>query len=135
MRMDRLKPFFPAMKPEWTAKSHLPGGDIADADFERFLSSVRERHPWLPASLANHYCRLYGTRAAEVLNGAENLADLGREFGSGFYEREALYLMQHEWARAPEDILERRTKHGLRMSAAERKAFADWMARRQAKAA
>jgi D-erythritol 1-phosphate dehydrogenase len=133
--LDRLKPFFPAMKPEWTAKSQLPGGDIANADFEQFLGDLRAQYPWLPASLAKHYGRLYGTRAAALLKGAGSIGDLGRKFGPDLYEREASYLMQTEWARTAEDILERRTKHGLHMSASERKAFEDWMANRKARAA
>jgi D-erythritol 1-phosphate dehydrogenase len=133
--LDRLKPFFPSMKPEWTAKSHLPGGDIANADFEQFLGDLRAQHPWLPASLAKHYGRLYGTRAAALLDGAASLNDLGRRFSPDFHEREAHYLMKAEWARTAEDILERRTKHGLHMSRAERMAFEDWMAKRKAQAA
>ena len=133
--LDRLKPFLPAMKAEWTAKSHLPGGDIANADFEQFLGDLRAQYPWLPASLAKHYGRLYGTRAAALLLGAGNLADLGPKFGPDLYEREADYLTRAEWASSAEDILERRTKHGLHMSATERRAFEDWMASRTAKAA
>ena len=133
--LDRLKPFFPAMKPQWTAKSHLPGGDIANADFEQFLGDLRARYPWLPASLAKHYCRLYGTRASALLDSAGGLEDMGRRFGPDFLEREARYLMNAEWARTAEDILERRSKHGLHMSASERKAFEDWMAKRKAEAA
>jgi glycerol-3-phosphate dehydrogenase len=133
--LDRLKPFFPAMKPEWTARSHLPGGNIANADFEQFLCDLRAEYPWLPASLATHYGRLYGTRAAAVIKGAGSVGDLGQRFGPDFYEREALYLMTAEWARSASDILERRTKHGLHMSAAERGAFDGWMAKRMAKAA
>jgi D-erythritol 1-phosphate dehydrogenase len=133
--LDRLKPFFPAMKPEWTAKSHLPGGDVANADFEQFLGDLRAQHPWLPASLAKHYGRLYGTRAAALLKGAGSIGDLGRRFGPHLYEREAIYLMTVEWARTADDILERRTKLGLHMSEAERQAFEDWMAMRKAKAA
>jgi D-erythritol 1-phosphate dehydrogenase len=133
--LDRLKPFFPAMKAEWTARSHLPGGDIANADFEQFLGDLRAQYPWLPASLAKHYGRLYGTRASALLQGAQGIGDLGRKFGPDLYEREANYLMQAEWAQTAEDILERRTKHGLHMSGAERMAFEDWMAKRKAKAA
>jgi D-erythritol 1-phosphate dehydrogenase len=133
--LDRLKPFFPAMKPEWTARSHLPGGDIANADFEQFLGDLRMIFPWLPASLAKHYGRLYGTRASAVLDGAGGVGDLGRRFGPDFYECEALYLIQTEWARTADDILERRTKHGLHMSGPERADFAQWLAGRSAKAA
>ena len=123
--LDRLKPYFPAMKPAWTAQGALPGGDMAD--FAAFQREFKGRHPWLPADLAEHLARLYGTRAPRVLGQATSLAELARRFGPTFYEVEARYLMEQEWARAPQDILYRRTKHGLHMSEAERDAFADWM--------
>ncbi len=132
--LDRLKPFFPAMKPEWTSTAHLPGGDIANADFEQFLGDLRAAFGWLPAPLLKHYARLYGTRALDLLSGARSPADLGRPFGPRLYEREALYLMANEWAVTAEDILERRTKHGLHMSADERADFEDWCSARLAKA-
>ncbi len=122
-----LAPFFPDLRPAWTATAPLPGGDIEDADFERFLAGFRASHPWLEAGLARHLARLYGTRAAAVLGDARATADLGRHFGARFYEREARYLMAEEWATTSEDILERRTKHGLHLSAAERRRFAEWI--------
>jgi len=132
--LDRLKPFFPGMKPEWTSTARLPGGDIANADFEQFLGDLRAAFGWLPAPLLKHYARLYGTRAQDLLSGARSLADLGRSFGPNLYEREALYLMANEWAVTAEDILERRTKHGLHMSADERADFENWCSARLAKA-
>jgi len=125
--LDRLKPFFPGMGREWTAKSHLPGGDIADANFEGFMHSLQSAYPWLPADVARHYGRLYGTRARNLLEDAENIEGLGRHFGSTFYEREARYVMGHEWARSAQDILERRTKYGLHLTPAERDAFSAWL--------
>lgn len=55
------------------------------------------------------------------------MQDLGRHFGGLFYEREARWLIEREWARTPDDILFRRTKHGLFLTAAERTAFDSWM--------
>ena len=55
------------------------------------------------------------------------VADLGRAFRRPLYEREADFLRATEWARTAEDMLERRTKHYLHMTRAERDAFADWM--------
>jgi glycerol-3-phosphate dehydrogenase len=54
-------------------------------------------------------------------------ADLGEAFGGGLYERELAYLAEREWARDPEDVLWRRTKCGLHMTAAERERVAEWM--------
>jgi glycerol-3-phosphate dehydrogenase len=62
----------------------------------------------------------------ELLDGAASLGDLGRPFGGDLYEREARFLVSEEWARTAEDILERRTKHHLRMTAGERTEFESW---------
>lgn len=124
--LERLRPFFPSMGPGWTAKAHLPGGEMAGADFDQFLGDVRARYPWLPVGLAKHYARLYGTRIHALIGPADGTADLGQAFSPLFYEREARFLMETEWALRPEDILERRTKHGLHMSPAERAFFVRW---------
>ncbi len=126
--LDKLKPFFPGMKEGWTATAPLPGGDMPGADFDRFLGEFQQRHPWLPEALARHYARLYGTRAAKIIGGAQDLTGLGRHFGGLLYEREIAYLKAEEWAVTAEDILHRRTKHGLHLTATERgavKAFVE----------
>jgi glycerol-3-phosphate dehydrogenase len=61
-----------------------------------------------------------------MLGDARQSGDLGRSFGAGLTERENNYLVRHEWARTPDDILWRRSKLGLRMTQDERTAFADW---------
>ena len=125
--LDKLSPFFPGLAKAWTARVPLPGGDMKDADFNAWLAGLRRQFPWLSGDLAYHYGRLYGTRAAELLEGAKSPADLGRHFGALFYEREARFLTRTEWARTAEDILDRRTKHGLHLSAAERGTFERWL--------
>jgi glycerol-3-phosphate dehydrogenase len=55
------------------------------------------------------------------------MADLGRDFGGGLYECEVNFLRREEWAVDAEDILWRRTKCGLHMTAEARAAFADYM--------
>jgi D-erythritol 1-phosphate dehydrogenase len=126
--LEKLAPFFPLMRPKWTASAHLPGGDIADADFDGFLKKLRADYPFLPQPLALHYARLYGTRARQILGAASRLSDLGTQFSSGLYECEAIHLLNEEWALDAEDVLARRTKHGLHMSAAEQKVFSGWFA-------
>jgi len=37
-------------------------------------------------------------------------------FGGMFYEAEAAWLLAHKWAQGADDILDRRTKHGLHLS-------------------
>ncbi|KKN61810.1 hypothetical protein LCGC14_0518380 [marine sediment metagenome] len=128
--LDRLKPFFPGMGAAWTHDIPLPGGDMANADFESFEAGLRADHPWLPRPLAHHYARLYGTRAKVLLGSARSLADLGRHFGGTLHQREIDYLIETEWAKTAEDILDRRTKHGLALADSERQAVRDFLAAR-----
>jgi glycerol-3-phosphate dehydrogenase len=118
--LDKLKPFFPAMKETWTSGAPLPGGDMPGADFERFLGELQRAEPWLPDGLAHHYARLYGTRTTKVMDGARNLDGLGRHFGGLLYQCEIDYLRSVEWAKTAEDILDRRTKHGLHLTRDQR---------------
>jgi glycerol-3-phosphate dehydrogenase len=60
--------------------------------------------------------------------GSRSLDDLGHHFGATFYEREARFLVENEWATAAEDILQRRTKHGLHLTSREREDFESWFA-------
>jgi glycerol-3-phosphate dehydrogenase len=91
------------------------------------LGQLRSRRPWLPNDVSLGYARRYGTRAEKLLDGARALGDLGRHFGATLYEREARFLIADEWAEEADDILERRTKHGLHLTDAERAAFAAWV--------
>jgi glycerol-3-phosphate dehydrogenase len=115
--LDELKPFFPAMKPAWTETAKLPGGDMPDADFERFLADLRRRRPFLPEGQARRMGRAYGTRIDELLGDAEAWADLGEDFGGGLTAAEVDYLVRREWARTAEDVLWRRSKLGLHVPA------------------
>jgi D-erythritol 1-phosphate dehydrogenase len=126
--LDKLEPFFPRMTKPWTAKAPLPGGDLPNADFERFLGELEQHHPWLPGGLSYHLARLYGSRAERLLDGATGIADLGRHFGGLLYEREVDYLRRVEWAETADDILERRTKHYLHLTTEERRTFEAWCA-------
>jgi D-erythritol 1-phosphate dehydrogenase len=126
--VQRLRATFPAMGPDWTARGHLPGGDVVDGDMARFISGLLSDCPWLPRPLAQHYARLYGTRSRDLIGDAHGLDGLGRHFGGQLYAAEARYLVRQEWARTPEDVLTRRTKHTLHLSPGEQAAFADWFA-------
>ena len=81
----------------------------------------------LPRELVRVLCRRHGSGLDELLEDVTTVADLGRHFGGYLYETEVRYLMRDEWAVEPDDVLWRRTKEGLHMTAAERAAFARWM--------
>ena len=126
--LERLGPFFPSMKPGWTGRAPLPGGDLESADFAAFLDAALRRYPWLPGEVATGYARRYGTRMHKLLSGTDSLDDLGRRFGNVLFEREARFLADEEWAQTAEDILLRRTKHYLHMSEPEKVEFETWFA-------
>ena len=124
-------------RPAWTEPAPLPGGDLRawigtprrpDTDFERFVSTLRSRHGWLPLALARRLARAYGARIDRVLGRAESLADLGAEVAPGLHEAEIRYLQREEWVTCADDLLWRRSKLGLHYSAAERQQVADWLA-------
>jgi glycerol-3-phosphate dehydrogenase len=123
---------FPGMGKPWTVRAPLPGGDMPGADFGKWFTAFHARWNWLPEPLARHYARCYGTEADDLLRGAEGLADLGDCLGGLFHTREARWLMAEEWAQSAEDMLFRRTKHGVLMTQAERDGVADWIRRNAA---
>ena len=88
--------------------------------------------PFLNPEHANRLAHAYGTRATRFLGSAKSMADLGQAFGAGLTEAEVRYLMSSEWACTAEDIVWRRSKLGLRMSAAEIARLDDWIAAHRA---
>ncbi|MCC6467059.1 MAG: glycerol-3-phosphate dehydrogenase [Alphaproteobacteria bacterium] len=111
--LEKLAPHLPAMGPAWTSRGLLPGGDLGGKGFADFLAEQRRRYGFLPAATAERMAHAYGSRIERVLDGAHGPADLGRDLGAGLSEREAQYLIAHEWAVTAEDILWRRSKLGL----------------------
>ena len=61
-----------------------------------------------------------GTRTANLLGSARTLKDLGDDLGAGLTTQEVRFLRDTEWAETAEDVLWRRTKAGLHMSANDR---------------
>ena len=122
--MRQLQSIFPGMGEDWTSRAPLPGGEIENADFALFAATLKARYPWMPRNLRERYGRLYGARIGRVIGPAASMEGLGRHYGGQLYEAEVRYLVETEWALAPEDILCRRTKEGLRMNEMERAALA-----------
>ena len=128
--LEKLAPFFPGLKPAWTARTSLPGSDFAGADRDTMAGRLRAQYPALPHDVLHGLFRRHGTRAATVLGDARTPADLGIVFGAGLSEREVAYFAAQEWATTAEDVLWRRTKCGLHLTAAERAVVVEWFARR-----
>ena len=131
--LEDLRKFYPAMGGAWTAHKPLVDGEFANAPsfeeaFDRFAAGAAAAKPGLPKDLVRILARRHGTGLDDLLDNVKTPADLGRHFGGHLYEIEVRYLMREEWAIEPEDVLWRRTKEGLPMTADQRAAFAQWMA-------
>ena len=111
----------------WSSKASLPGGDLGDLTFDRFRVTATDKYAWMPQQLCHRYARTYGAKMDMLIGNASSLDDLGQHFGSGLYEVEVVYLMQHEWAQTADDILWRRTKLGLRFSHDKAEVLSRWM--------
>jgi glycerol-3-phosphate dehydrogenase len=106
-----------ARKAGWTGRDSLPGGDFAVDGFDALLQAATTRYPFLPQPTLRRLLRAYGTRIHDLLGDATCERDLGQHFGADLTEAELRYLMRAEWARTAEDVVWRRSKLGLRLSA------------------
>ncbi len=127
--LEHLEPHFPRMGRPWTDKEVLPGGDVGH--FNAFRDAMHARYPGLGRDLVEAVVRRHGSRTPDIFGDAKDRAALGRDFGGNLTEREAQYLIANEWAATAEDILWRRTKSGLHMTAEQRDAFEGWMRERR----
>jgi glycerol-3-phosphate dehydrogenase len=132
--LERLAPYLRSAKAKegWTAKSPLPGGDLDVSAIAALSAELVRNYRFLSDVHASRLAHAYGTRATKLLGNAKSLADLGQAFGATLTESEVRYLMSSEWARTAEDVVWRRSKLGLRLSAAEIAALDDWMAAHRA---
>ena len=126
--LARLAPFFPAATGDWTARVPLPGGDFPHDGVAALVDRLLRDYPFLAPGHARRLIRAYGTEAFALLGAAGAMADLGRDFGATLTEAEVRWLMTREYARHAEDVVWRRTKLGLKMSAEEIAALEAWMA-------
>ena len=114
--LEKLAPYFPGLKPAWTARTPLSGSDFGGATRIEARDAFFASHPHIAESTLRPIFRRHGTHAQAVVGDG----DLGEDLGAGLTEREIRYLVEHEWAKTAEDVLWRRTKAGLLMSAAQR---------------
>lgn len=117
------------VKGPWTAGVALPGGDFPVDGVLPLMDGLMRDYSFLDPKWARRLVRAYGTQARMVLGDATVAADLGQQFGAGLTEREVRWLMDNEYVQRAEDVVWRRSKLGLRMTAAEIKALDGWIAK------
>ncbi len=117
-----LRPHLPERSGQaagWTGRQALPGGDFPVDGFDAQVAAAVARYPFVPAQMVRRLLRAYGTKIHRILDGATCYADLGQAFGADLTEAEVRYLMRMEWARTAEDVVWRRSKLGLHLSAGQ----------------
>ncbi|SJZ30637.1 homodimeric glycerol 3-phosphate dehydrogenase (quinone) [Enhydrobacter aerosaccus] len=129
--LDKLASALPAGG-ESAETGTLPGGDFPVNGLGELAADLRRRYSYLAVDHAERLARAYGTRAATLLEDTHGLPDLGRRFGADLTEREVAFLMDHEWAETAGDVVWRRSKLGLRLTAAETAELDNWMTARRA---
>lgn len=115
----------------WTADAPLPGGDFIHIDdvLDRLQTKIAD----MPDKTALRLVRAYGTDVFTLTDAAACMADLGIQFGGGLSEAELRYLMAYEYARTAEDILNRRSKLYLHLSAEQKQQLESWLSAEQDK--
>nr|ABY79043.1 aerobic glycerol-3-phosphate dehydrogenase [endosymbiont of Ridgeia piscesae] len=125
--LKKLAPFFNELPDNWTAGVPLPGGDFPHDGVDALLAKIKSRYPFLDARWANRLLRTYGTDTFNMLGDAKSADDLGQHFGWSLYAIEVDWLVQNEFAQTCDDILWRRTKLGLHLTANEKEALRDYL--------
>ena len=125
--LEKVESFLGKRGAPWTASAPLPGGDFPVDGYADEVARLEKDYSFLERAHAARLIRLYGTRARAILGNAGDYSALGICFGADLFEAEVHYLMREEWALTAEDVLWRRTKRGLRFSAAEAQALENFM--------
>ena len=126
--LEKIAPFFPDTEGPWTAGVPLPGGDFPVNGVADLTAKLAAQFPFLTPAWATRLIKAYGTDAFEMLKGATSQTDLGQNFGSNLTAQEVLWLIKNEYARKADDVVWRRSKLGLRMTAQEIEMLDVWMA-------
>lgn len=125
--VDKIEALIGAKGARWTRTGHLPGGAFPATGFEALVKQHQTNFPRLDAGMVRRMTRAYGTLMPAVVAGATSVEELGEHFGADLHAREVDYLMAREWARTADDVLWRRSKLGLRVSAEEKARLAHYM--------
>ncbi|WP_116473288.1 glycerol-3-phosphate dehydrogenase [Zobellella maritima] len=128
--LGKLTPYFPRMGPAWTRNATLLGGEFSGSR-AALQAKLMHDYPWLDAGWAGLIIARYGLNAWDWLGQAKAPEELGQYFHPRLWQAEVDYLMDHEWALYPEDVLWRRTKMGIELDAGQVAQLETYMAHRR----
>jgi glycerol-3-phosphate dehydrogenase len=116
-----------SLRGPWTATAPLPGGDFLRERTETLVAQAQRSWPFLDEPNTFRLVRAYGTRLYRIFGKRASREEAGPWFGP-LSAAEIRYLMTQEWARNAQDVLWRRSKLGLRLSAMDQEGLARFMA-------
>jgi glycerol-3-phosphate dehydrogenase len=125
--LEKIAPFFPDTGKPWTAGVPLSGGDFPVDGVAALMDRLAAQYPFLTRHWVSRLVKAYGLDAFDILGDATSEKDLGQNFGATLTEREVNWLVQKEFARTAEDIVWRRSKLGLRLTAQEIDVLDAWL--------
>ena len=124
--LEKIVPFFPNAGKPWTAGAALPGGNFPFDEVETRIAELQRKYSFFGPQNVRRIFRAYGTNAEKMFDNARFAKDMGKSFGP-LSEREISYLRAEEWVREADDILWRRSKLGLHLSAEEQQSLREHM--------
>ena len=127
--LQQIAKVFPNATKPWTAGVALPGGDFAVDGVTDLIQQLIKDFQFLTVPWATRLIKAYGTEAFDVLDDAQSEEDLGQSFGATLSAREVIWLVKNEYARCADDIVWRRSKLGLRLTAQQIEFLDTWMER------
>ena len=125
--LKKLTPLIGGDAP-WTDNAPLPGGDFPVSQRDQLVTDLQAAYPFLTPAWALRLIKGYGTEARDILGDATVTDDLGQDFGATLTAAEVKWLMAKEYAQTAEDVVWRRSKLGLRLSADQVAALDAFMA-------
>lgn len=125
--LEEIEKELPVTGKPWTAGVALPGGDFPVDGVQALISDLMTQFPFVDQVWATRLIKAYGTEAKDILSGCSAIEDLGQNFGASLTEREVDWLIEHEYVRDAQDIIWRRSKLGLRLSAAQVETLSAWV--------
>ncbi|MDH3380707.1 MAG: glycerol-3-phosphate dehydrogenase [Gammaproteobacteria bacterium] len=131
--VERLRPYFTMWRQSRTAELTLPGSDFPGIDLLDYHAELKKRFIWLPQESLLAMLRRHGSGVEALLDDATCTEDLGIDFGCSLYQREVDLFIDREWAQTSDDILWRRTKCGLHMTASEKSKIEEYIRQRIAR--
>jgi glycerol-3-phosphate dehydrogenase len=114
--LEKIMPLLEMKHRRWTATDVLPGG-----------ANALPMPAWIPPAMAHRLQICHGSLWPQALGNAACLADLGDIAGGLICEREVDYMVQEEWVQSAEDLLYRRTKLGLHLTAQDQQKITRWI--------